>query len=269
MLFGNLFFWASCRRCSLQCWRDHHCAPRLRKKHLFLCSSALLLAPILGLRAPVVVCASIAVPLITARAAMLCSLAALPLPQHTSASVSLMERLHWDPVPTCKKICQRIGLQESGNPDTSHNSPKNLLHFSGCTSFPVSSLSAVSTLTAIPMRAVTSPDAWSATHAAFRSAPSNGNSRGNGTDLKSVFLLSCVERKGHHSTPNGTQGILVSRTGHLGHHPGTSPPTPCCNHCLAATRGAGSAGSSFLSFFDEPFCTVSTHAPKREKCRIF
>ena len=163
-----------------------------------------------------------------------------------------------------------MGPEESGNPDTFHNSPKNLLE-----------LSAVSPLTAIPMRAVTSPDARSATHAAFRSAPANENSRSNGTDLKSVFLLCCVEKTGHHCTPLGTQGILVRRAGHLGHHPGTSPPAPCCNHRLAATRGAGSADSSFLSFFNEQFSAnesffyndASESAPcphmlPREKCRI-
>ena len=44
-----------------------------------------------------------------------------------SASVSLAERCQGSHLPTCEAICCCIGAQESGNPDTSHSSPRNLL----------------------------------------------------------------------------------------------------------------------------------------------
>ena len=67
-------------------------------------------------------------------------------------------------------------------------------------------------------KSVTTPYARSANHAVFRSAPSNEKSRGNGTDLKSVFPpLLCRKDRSSLNLTTGAQCILSCRTGYLGH----------------------------------------------------
>ena len=144
-------------------------------------------------------------------------LAALPLAQ--SKCVCIHWRKDFTGLPACMKICQCIGALESGDPDTSHSSPRNLLYVSGCTNFPISSKSAVIALTSSPIRAVTMPSTRSANHAAFLNAPYKENSRGSGGDLKRVFSSSVVWKGSDHHIicTTGTFFSLAEQAGHLRH----------------------------------------------------
>ena len=127
MPFGCPFV-VSCRLCSLRYWRGHHYCPSLRKNHslpVLLCSVAGAHFWIRGR------CRGfcIAMRLITAgpkiRAAILCSLAALPLSQPKCACI-LDGKTSLESRSNLQENLSTSEPQESGLLDTSHGSPQKL-----------------------------------------------------------------------------------------------------------------------------------------------